>query len=91
MDKMIYKTIGIITVFLFYGVFPVNAYNKRDILYRKTKAINLSSTLIMDNSWINFPSYSDRAFWSEIPEKLAEKYIEKAEESEPSKRQGSAH
>jgi len=79
MDKMIYKTIGIITVLLFYSVFPVNAYTKRDIVYRKTQAIDLPSTLIMDNSWINFPSYSDRAFWFEIPEKLAEGYIEKAE------------
>ncbi len=35
--------------------------------------------LIKDNSWIKYPSYSDRAGWSQLPEEMRKKTIQEGE------------
>ncbi len=55
------------------------AYIQRDILQKKSQAINLSQTIITDNRWNDFPAYSDRNFWQALPKEILEQYIANAE------------
>jgi hypothetical protein len=52
---------------------------ERNILAKEAGEINLSSSLIKDNSWINLPRYNDRRFWEGIDEKIRKDYITRAE------------
>lgn len=54
-------------------------YTERNILSEKSQSVNLSGIISSNNSWVYFPSYSNRSFWSEIPQNLKEGYIENAE------------
>lgn len=76
---MIKKTTGLLAVLLFFAMVPAHAQEKRDLLYRKSQVINLAEVITMDDSWVYYPSYSDRAFWTGIPEDLSEAYLKKAE------------
>ncbi len=52
---------------------------KRDILQKEAEQVNLAGTLIKDFSELNFPGYSDRNFWDNLPSNLKEQYVQEAE------------
>jgi hypothetical protein len=66
---------------------PVNAnlspaqvkIKERNILGNEARAINLSRSLITDNSWINLPDYKNRQFWQDLPANIRQEYITRAE------------
>ena len=76
---MNYKTITILTTFLFGVIISGSAYTKRDILYKKSQSIDLTTVITMDDSWVYYPSYSDHSFWAGIPRELSATYVKKAE------------
>ena len=53
---------------------------ERNILAREADDVNLSESLIKDNSWNRLPDYNSRDFWEKIPAKLKVEYICKAED-----------
>ncbi len=52
---------------------------ERNILADEAREIDLNKNLITDNSWNKLPDYKNRKFWQEIPAKLKDEYISKAE------------
>ncbi|MCG8307188.1 MAG: heparinase II/III-family protein [Cytophagales bacterium] len=76
---MIHKIIGILAMLLFTAAIRGSSYTRRDILYHKSQSVDLAGIITMDDSWVYYPSYSDRSFWSEVPPALAKAYIKKAE------------
>ncbi len=71
-----------ITVLLILIVFSITGFaaEKRNILQKEATQINLANELIKDFSELDFPTYRSRNFWNDLPEKMREEYIEKAEE-----------
>jgi hypothetical protein len=52
---------------------------ERNRLATEAKAIDLMGSLKTDNSWNKLPGYHDRQFWDNLPVKVREEYIAKAE------------
>ena len=52
---------------------------ERNILGNEAASINLSVSLVRDNSWNKLPVYASRDFWERIPGNLKVAYISKAE------------
>ncbi len=71
-----------ITVLLILIGFSITGFaaEKRNILQKEATQINLANELIKDFSELDFPTYRSRNFWNDLPEKMREEYIEKAEE-----------
>jgi hypothetical protein len=66
----------------FWGLNQLSAQvrvKERNILATEAKAINLQAILLTDNSWNKLPGYHDRQFWQNIPTKVRQEYIAKAE------------
>lgn len=53
---------------------------ERNILAKEAKAIDLSKSLITDNSWNKLPDYKNRQFWQSLPENIRAEYVTKAEQ-----------
>jgi hypothetical protein len=53
--------------------------HERNILANEAGRINLNSCLITDSTWITFPGYKNRQFWSKVPSELRREYISEAE------------
>lgn len=53
---------------------------ERNILSKEASAIDISKSLVTDNSWNKLPDYNSREFWEKVPAKLKVAYICKAEE-----------
>lgn len=60
--------------------FQANSMEKRDLLQKKSAEINLSEVLIRNFAELNFPDYSNRAFWNSLPPEIRQQYISEAEE-----------
>jgi len=69
----------VILLFIFNPTFGQYTLKARNILTSKAKEIDLSKTLITDNSWNKLPGYKDRQFWENIPANIREAYISKAQ------------
>lgn len=55
------------------------AYVRRDILQKQSQVIKLAEIIITDNRWNDFPVYSDRNFWQDLPKEIHDQYILTAE------------
>lgn len=66
-------------VFLFVLVSYSVIAKERNILSKEAKAIDLPKTLITDHTWSKLPDYKQRQFWQNLPAKIREDYIAKAE------------
>ncbi|MCF6332390.1 MAG: heparinase II/III-family protein [Draconibacterium sp.] len=53
---------------------------KRDLLQKEAKSIDLASVLIKDFSELGFPTYKRRDFWNNLPADLKKQYVAAAEE-----------
>ncbi len=70
----------LISVTTSYNSALIPEIKERNILSKEALAINLSESLVADNSWNRLPDYSSREFWEKIPAQLKVKYICRAEE-----------
>jgi hypothetical protein len=52
---------------------------ERNILAAEAKEIDLTLSLIYDDSWIKLPDYKNREFWESLPSNLRQEYITRAE------------
>jgi hypothetical protein len=52
---------------------------ERNILANEAEAINLTTVLAGENVWSDYPDYSDRTFWDNLPPDIRRTYIEQAE------------
>ena len=52
---------------------------ERNILAKEAQSIDLSKSLITDNSWNKLPDYKNRQFWQNLPANISSEYISKAE------------
>jgi hypothetical protein len=62
--------------------FSVNgfSYENRDLLQQEAKETNLAQALVNDFSTLEFPDYTNREFWNNLPETIRREYIQGAEE-----------
>jgi len=60
---------------------PVVAVEKRDILQRESREIDLEKYLVKDFSEIGLPTYEYRRFWDKLPEAIRMQYIREAEDN----------
>jgi quercetin dioxygenase-like cupin family protein len=73
---------AVFMVLVISGSFQISAELKpkeRNILANEAKTIDLDNVLITDNSWIKLPDYKNRTFWDNLPERVRNEYISKAE------------
>lgn len=66
-------------IFLSGVIVSAKAYTQRDILQKKSRSFDFSGIILSENNWNDFPAYSDRNFWSSVPDELAKPYIVNAE------------
>ena len=74
---------AILVSVLLVNITVINAEIKpreRNILAKESKAVDLASVLLKDNSWNNLPGYTDRQFWQSLPENFRSDYVKRAEE-----------
>ncbi len=62
--------------FVALGSFPKE---KRDILQKEAEKIGIAESLVKNFSELNFPNYSTRDFWNNLPEPVKSEYIGSAE------------
>ena len=53
---------------------------KRNILQNESSDIGLENVLVKNFSDIDFPSYNNREFWNNLPDKLKDQYVREAQE-----------
>ncbi|MFP4367704.1 MAG: heparinase, partial [Bacteroidales bacterium] len=71
----------IFSVLLFFLFsFSTFAYEKRDFLQRSFDAGSLKNSLILNQEWVTYPDYSDRAGWDALTGGLKREIISRGEE-----------
>lgn len=68
-----------IVCLLLWTVAHLHAYEKRDLLQKEADFEKVKSALIMEQKWVPYPDYSDRAGWDKLLGDYKEKYIRKGE------------
>ena len=70
-----------IIVLFFVLFFSVTGFSKekRDLLQKEAREIDLAQALVKDFSELGFPDYYNRTFWHNLPENFKKQYIEEAE------------
>ena len=70
-------------VFLFCLLFSfvtlISAHEYRDLLQNKAPSSELRKSLVLDQKWVQYPHYTDRAGWDEITGVNKEDIIKKGE------------
>ncbi len=61
-------------------VFSSFSEEKRNLLQKEASEIGLAEALVKDFSELDFPGYTDRSFWENLPSNLKKQYISEAEE-----------
>lgn len=64
---------------LFKLVTPLHAYEERNLLQQSADLSKLASVLIQNQQWVPYPSYSDRAAWSQFLGEDKGAYIKRGE------------
>lgn len=64
---------------LFKLVTPLHAYEERNLLQQSADLSKLASVLIPNQQWVPYPSYSDRAAWSQFLGEDKGAYIKRGE------------
>jgi len=68
-----------IVCLLLWTVAHLHAYEKRNLLQKEADFEKVKSALIMEQKWVPYPDYSDRAGWDKLLGNYKEKYIRKGE------------
>lgn len=69
----------LLLVLLSYIVGTANAYEKRDLLAQCCDISKLKSSLVLNQKWVTYPKYSDRAGWDSLTIGNKEEIIKKGE------------
>ena len=77
-----------IVCLLLWTVAHLHAYEKRDLLQKEADFEKVKSALIMEQKWVPYPDYSDRAGWDKLLGDYKEKYIRKGESYESDRLSG---
>jgi len=64
-------------LFLFSSI-AISSFSKekRDILQKEARVVEIEKVLIKDFSDLGFPTYKSRNFWNSLPEEIRTAYIE---------------
>lgn len=60
-------------------LFSVQAYEKRDLLQKKTDIGQLKSSLILNQRWVSYPDYKDRIGWDRLTLGVKDEIVKKGE------------
>jgi len=74
------KKIILLQLFMAF-IFVAHAYEKRDLLQKKAEIATLKSSLILNQKWVTYPDYKNRAGWDSLTSGLKDEIIQKGEES----------
>ncbi|MGV8134871.1 MAG: hypothetical protein AB2L20_06635 [Mangrovibacterium sp.] len=68
-------------LFVFFFGFTLYGFaaEKRDLLQKEAQRINIAQSLVKNFSELDFPKYSNRSFWENLPSGIRDKYIKNAE------------
>ncbi len=68
-------------IFILLSCFTFSSFSqeKRDILQKEADKIGIAESLVKNFSELNFPNYSTRDFWDNLPAPVKNKYISEAE------------
>lgn len=71
----------IITLIFLLSCFPIYGFSseKRDILQKESRTIDLGNALINSFSELDFPRYENRDFWGSLPDAIKKQYVAGAE------------
>lgn len=72
------KTIFLTWIAFFISLL-VHAYEKRDLLQKTFDEGRLKSTLILNQEWVKYPDYNDRAGWNALTGSLKQEIISRGE------------
>lgn len=75
------RTQRVITILclLLWTATQLHAYEKRDLLQKKASFEHVKAAVILDQKWVPYPAYSDRAGWDKLLGAYKEEYIRKGE------------
>lgn len=71
----------LIAIFCLVFSFSSHAYKKRDLLQKSIDRNSLRNSLILNQQWVGYPSYSDRAGWDRLTGGLKQEIISRGEEA----------
>ena len=57
----------------------INAHEYRDLLQNKADTSKVKESLILDQKWVTYPKYTNRAGWDKLTKGVKEEIIEKGE------------
>ncbi len=60
------KKIMVVMVFLTMALLPLKAFERRDILQRTATEAQVRQALVMNQKWVPYPAYTDRAGWDRL-------------------------
>ena len=60
-------------------VISSHAHENRDLLQKKADVTELKKALLLNQGWVNYPNYADRAGWDKLNGKYKEDIIQKGE------------
>ncbi len=72
--------IQILLIFLFSSIF-VTAHEYRNLLQNEAGLSDIKNSLVMDQEWISYPDYYDRAGWDALTGSFKDDMIKKGEEA----------
>jgi len=61
------------------SLFIANAWEKRDLLQKKSDLSSLKSSLILNQKWVQYPGYKDRNGWDQLTKGVKKEIISKGE------------
>lgn len=64
---------------LFWTATHLYAYEERNLLQKEADFEKVKSALLMDQKWLPYPDYSDRAGWDKFLGDYKDEYIRKGE------------
>ncbi|MEI7423739.1 MAG: heparinase II/III family protein [Prolixibacteraceae bacterium] len=61
------------------SMFIANAWEKRDLLQKRSDLSSLKSSLILNQKWVQYPGYKDRNGWDQLTKGVKKEIISKGE------------
>lgn len=75
------KKILLLCTLLVAAIASATAYEKRDLLQKQADVNRLKQVLILNQKWVPYPLYADRAGWEELSGEHKKELIEKGEKA----------
>ena len=75
------KKVFLMCVALLGIVMTTNAYTERNLLQKTADLQKLKQSLVLNQKWVPYPDYSDRAGWDKMLGDWKQEYIARGEKS----------